>query len=89
MKIQRKRILVFFLILSIFITSGFTISLIAFFITSTSVLFVFMASLPPFKTHALAVLRHKDAISTQTFGLDSNITAITPKGTLIFFIQKR
>ena len=42
------------------------------------------ASLPPFSTQALPVLRHKEKISAVTLGRASQIMPTTPKGTRTF-----
>ena len=59
-----------------------------FFIIFIIVSLVFLASFPPFNITALPDFIHKQATSHATFGLDSNITAITPNGTDTFVIFK-
>ena len=50
-------------------------------LTKFKILFVFIASEPPFKITALPDLKHKLATSDVTFGLLSYITPMTPIGT--------
>ena len=51
---------------------------------SNSTLLVFTASEPPFRTEALPLFTHSEAICTSASGRDSKITPITPMGHVTF-----
>ena len=57
-------------------------------IMATNAMFEWMASEPPRRITALLVLKQSENASTVTFGLDSYIIPITPRGTLFLPIIK-